>query len=157
MKHTLSVLVENRFGVLARVAGLFSARGYNIDSLTVSETQDPTMSRMTIVVDAQDEGILEQIKKQLNKLIDIVSVEDFTKKEYVERELLFARITADKREQSKLKKIISKAQAQILVKKADYLIVELNADQARVRLFLGELKDFKVTELVRSGRIAIEV
>ena len=79
MKHTISVLVENRFGVLARVAGLFSARGYNIDSLTVNETEDPSVSRMTVVVNAEDEKILEQIKKQLNKLIDVITVIDFTK------------------------------------------------------------------------------
>ncbi|MEK7849431.1 MAG: acetolactate synthase small subunit, partial [Candidatus Omnitrophota bacterium] len=89
MKHTISILVENKFGVLARVAGLFSARGYNIYSLTVSETQDPTVSRMTVVVNAEDEKILEQIKKQLNKLIDIITVVDYTKKEYIERELVF--------------------------------------------------------------------
>ena len=92
MRHTISVLVENKFGVLARVAGLFSARGYNIASLAVSETLDPTISYMTIVVDAQNEKILEQITKQLNKLIDVITVTDFTKKEHIDRELVLVKV-----------------------------------------------------------------
>ena len=92
MRHTISVLVENKFGVLARVAGLFSARGYNIASLAVSETLDPTVSYMTIVVEAEDEKILEQIKKQLNKLIDVISITDFTKREHVDRELVLIKV-----------------------------------------------------------------
>ncbi|MBU2266032.1 MAG: acetolactate synthase small subunit, partial [Candidatus Omnitrophica bacterium] len=90
VKHTIQALVENKFGVLARVASLFSARGYNISSLAVGETQDPTISCMTIVVNAEDERILEQIKKQLHKLIDVVTVMDFTRKDYLDRELILA-------------------------------------------------------------------
>jgi len=92
MRHTISVLVENKFGVLARVAGLFSARGYNIASLAVSETLDSGISYMTIVVEAEDERVLEQIKKQLNKLIDVITVTDFTKKEHIDRELILIKI-----------------------------------------------------------------
>ena len=155
MKHTLSILVENRFGVLARVAGLFSARGYNIDSLAVSETQDSSISRMTVVVNAEDEKILEQIKKQLNKLIDVITVIDFTKKEYIERELIFVKIVIDKKSLPKLKKTINKQKAAILEKKEDTIILELVSDQEHLKNFLGELKDFKVLELIRSGRVAI--
>ncbi|HAJ57708.1 MAG TPA: acetolactate synthase small subunit [Candidatus Omnitrophica bacterium] len=155
MKHTISILVENKFGVLARVAGLFSARGYNIDSLTVSETQDSTISRMTVVVNAEDEKILEQIKKQLNKLIDVITVIDFTKKEYIERELIFVKIAVDKSDLARLKKIAAKAKADILEKKEDFCIIELVADRDHINNFLGQLKDFKLVELVRSGRIAI--
>ncbi|MFH0877262.1 MAG: acetolactate synthase small subunit [Candidatus Omnitrophota bacterium] len=155
MKHTLSILVENKFGVLARVAGLFSARGWNIDSLAVSETQEPTVSRMTVVVNAEDERILEQIKKQLNKLIDVITVTDFTKKEYIERELIFVKIEIDKASVGKIKKILDKAKAVVLEKREKYLIAELVDDQERLKNFLTELKDYKVTELVRSGRIAI--
>lgn len=155
MKHTISILVENRFGVLARVAGLFSARGYNIDSLTVSETQDKTISRMTVVVNAEDEKILEQIKKQLNKLIDIITVVDYTKKEYIERELVFIKIAADKKSLPAIKKLVDRAGARILEKKSDFVIVELVDDQERIKNFLAALKDFKVVEVVRSGRIAI--
>ncbi len=155
MKHTISLLVENRFGVLARVAGLFSARGYNIDSLAVSETQDSSISRMTVVVNAEDEKILEQIKKQLNKLIDVITVIDFTKKEYIERELIFVKIVIDKKNLPKLKKTINKQKAAILEKKEDTIILELVSDQEHLKNFLGELKDFKVLELIRSGRVAI--
>lgn len=155
MKHTISILVENRFGVLARVAGLFSARGYNIDSLTVSETQDSTISRMTVVVNAEDEKILEQIKKQLNKLIDVITIVDYTKKDYIERELIFAKIAVDKKDIGRLKKLVSRAKAVIISHKEDACVVELVADTERIQTFLGELKDFKVVELVRSGRTAI--
>jgi len=87
VKHTIQALVENRFGVLARISSLFSARGYNITSLAVGETQEPTISCMTIVVNAEDERVLEQIKKQLNKLIDVITVIDFTRREYIDRDL----------------------------------------------------------------------
>jgi acetolactate synthase-1/3 small subunit len=155
MKHTLSALVENKFGVLARVSGLFSARGYNIDSLTVSETQDPSVSRMTIVVNAQDERILEQIKKQLNKLIDVITIIDFTKKEYVERELVFVKIDAPKKNAAKLKAIIAKAGGAVFEKKEGMMIVEVVGDQGHIRNFIDALKDFQIVELVRSGRTAI--
>jgi acetolactate synthase-1/3 small subunit len=155
MKHTISVLVENRFGVLARVAGLFSARGYNIDSLTVSETEDPEISRMTIVVNAKDETILEQIKKQLNKLIDIITVCDFTKKEYLERELVFVRVAVSKKSAADLLKIAKRFGAVAVAKRADAVTFELAQDQAHVQRFVEALKDFKIEELVRSGRVAI--
>src|SRR4030043_1885761 len=102
MKHTISVLVENKFGVLARIAGLFSARGYNIASLAVSETLDSTISYMTIVVEVEDEKILEQIKKQLNKLIDVITVTDFTKKENVDRELILVKISYSAKEKARI-------------------------------------------------------
>lgn len=155
MKHTISILVENKFGVLARVAGLFSARGYNIDSLTVSETQDSTISRMTVVVNAEDEKILDQIKKQLNKLIDVITIIDYTKKEYIERELIFVKIAVNKKDLGRLKKLIVRYKGQSIATQDDSCIVELVADQGHLANFLGELKDFKVVELVKSGRIAI--
>jgi acetolactate synthase-1/3 small subunit len=102
MKHTLSVLVENKFGVLARVAGLFSARGFNISSLAVGETQDPSISQMTIVVETPDIRILEQIIKQLRKLIDTISVIDLTKKDFVQRELALVKVSYNKKIKSKI-------------------------------------------------------
>ncbi len=155
MKHTLSILVENKFGVLARVAGLFSARGYNIDSLTVSETEDPSVSRMTILVNAQDERILEQIKKQLNKLIDVVTVIDFTKKEYIERELVFVKIVVPKKDAAKVKKTVAKAGGRIVEHKGDTVIAEIVAEQGHVAEFMKNIQGFQVAELVRSGRIAM--
>ena len=94
MRHTLSVLVENKFGVLTRISGLFSGRGFNIDTLNVAPTQDPTQSRMTIVVKG-DDTVLEQVTKQLNKLVDIIKVQDFKEGEYVDRELVLIKVNAD--------------------------------------------------------------
>jgi acetolactate synthase I/III small subunit len=155
MKHTISVLVENKFGVLARIAGLFSARGYNIASLAVSETLDPSISYMTIVVEAKDEKILEQIKKQLNKLIDVITVTDFTKKEYVERELILIKLSCAAKDKAKLQGLLNKFVAKLIQHKADTAIIEAVGDQEQIRQLLEGLKDFQIRELVRSGRLAL--
>src|SRR3990167_8370232 len=106
MKHTISVLVENKFGVLARIAGLFSARGFNIDSLAVGETEDPTVSRMTIVSEG-DEKTLEQIKKQLNKLIDVIKVADFKEGEFIDRELMLIKVSVNARTRKDILEAVS--------------------------------------------------
>ena len=155
MRHTISALVENKFGVLARVAGLFSARGYNIASLAVSETLDPTISYMTIVVEAKDENILEQIKKQLNKLIDVISVTDFTKKEHLDRELILVKVNYSAKEKPKLESVLNKYLAKIIQHKGDTAIVEAVGEQAQVKQLLEALQQFGIKELVRTGRIAI--
>ncbi len=155
MKHTISVLVENKFGVLARVAGLFSARGYNITSLAVSETLDPEISYMTIVVEAKDEKILEQITKQLNKLIDVISVTDFTKKEYVDRELVLAKINYTSKDKAKLEMIFKKFVGKVISAKADTAIIEAVGDQQQIKLLLEELSKFGIKELVKTGKLAI--
>jgi len=155
MKHTISVLVENKFGVLARVAGLFSARGYNIASLAVSETLDPAVSYMTIVVEAPDEKVLDQIKKQLNKLIDVITVADFTKKEHVERELILIKLNYPAKEKIKLENILRKYAAKIIQHKANTAIIEAAAEQARIRQLLEALGQFGIRELIRSGRLAM--
>ena len=155
MKHTISVMVENKFGVLARVAGLFSARGYNISSLAVSETLDPGISCMTIVVDTKDEAILEQIEKQLNKLIDVITVADVTKKEHVDRELVLAKVSYFAKDKTKLENILSKFVAKLIQHKEDSAIIEAVGDQAQIKQLLEELGRFGVKELVRTGRIAM--
>lgn len=155
MRHTISVLVENKFGVLARVAGLFSARGYNIASLAVSETLDPTVSYMTIVVAAQDEKILEQIKKQLNKLIDVISVNDFTKKEHVDRELILAKIKYSGKDKNKLESILNKYVGKLIRHKGDTAVIEAVGEQEQVKQLLCELDRFGVKELIRTGRVAM--
>ena len=155
MRHTISVLVENKFGVLARVAGLFSARGYNIASLSVSETQDPDTSYMTIVVEAKDENVLEQIKKQLNKLIDVISITDFTKKEHVDRELILIKIKYSSKEKSKLENILNKYMAKIIQHKGDTAIIEAVGEQAQIKQLLDSLGQLGIKELVRTGRVAI--
>lgn len=155
MRHTISVLVENKFGVLARVAGLFSARGYNIASLAVSETLDPDISYMTIVVEAKDEKILEQIKKQLNKLIDVITVTDFTKKEHVDRELILAKVSYSAKDKTKLENIFNKYVGKIIKHKGDTAIIEAVGDQSQIKELLEALNNFGIKELIKTGRIAM--
>lgn len=155
MKHTISVLVENKFGVLARVAGLFSARGYNIASLAVSETHDPSISYMTIVVEAKDETILEQIKKQLNKLIDVITVTDFTKREHFERELMLVKVRCAARDKARLETALKKYNASLVRCKSDTAIIEATGDQQEIKSLLETLKGFGITELIRTGRVAV--
>lgn len=155
MRHTISLLVENKFGVLARIAGLFSARGYNISSLAVSETLDPSISYMTIVVEAKDENILEQIKKQLNKLIDVITVTDFTKKEHIDRELILAKVNYSAKEKAKLDNLLKKYVAKILQHKGNTAIIEAVGEQAKIKQLLEALVKFGIKELVRTGRLAI--
>ena len=155
MRHTISVLGENKFGVLARIAGLFSARGYNIASLAVSETLDPEISYMTIVVDAKDEKILEQIKKQLNKLIDVISVTDFTKKEHVEKELILAKVSCCAKNKGKLEATLSKFTAKVVLCKEETSIVSAVGDQSEIKQILEELNKFGIKELIRTGKIAM--
>ncbi|MDD4182546.1 MAG: acetolactate synthase small subunit [Candidatus Omnitrophica bacterium] len=155
MRHTISVTVENKPGVLARVAGLFSARGYNIASLAVSETLDPTISYMTMVVEAQDEKILEQIKKQLNKLIDVITVTDFTKKEHVDRELVLLKIKYSAKDKAKIESILDKYAAKIVSRKENVAIIEAMGDQDQIKQLLSGLQQFEIQEMVRTGKLAI--
>ncbi|MCK4993630.1 MAG: acetolactate synthase small subunit [Candidatus Omnitrophica bacterium] len=155
MKHTIYALVENKPGVLARISGLFSARGFNIESLAVGETHDPTMSRMTMIVDAKDEKILEQIKKQLNKLIDVVSVGDLTKKKFIERELVLIKINVAKTSKQKLNEMLSKFSVRILSCEKSTAIIEATETKERTSLLLETLRKLGIKELVRTGRIAI--
>jgi len=155
MKHTISLLVENKFGVLARIAGLFSARGYNIASLAVSETLDPSISYMTVVVEAKDEAVLEQVKKQLNKLIDIITITDFTKKEHIDRELVLVKVNYTAKDKAKLEGLLDKYVAKIIEHKTDTAIIEAVGEQAQVKQLLEALQQFGIKELVRTGRIAI--
>lgn len=155
VKHTIQALVENKFGVLARVSSLFSARGYNISSLAVGETQDPSISCMTIVVNAEDERILEQIKKQLHKLIDVITVIDFTRKDYIDRELILVKLAKAKELKSKIDKLVKAYDLRIVEAVEDYCILEICAERHKTEEILKELKDFDIQELVRTGRIAI--
>jgi len=154
MRHIISVEVENKSGVLARIAGLFSARGFNIDSLAVGETEDPTMSRMTIVVRGDDKT-LEQVKKQLNKLVDIISVKDFGKKEFIDRELLLFKVSVDRQSKAKAVNYLEKNHAKILHSTSDTLMVEYASEQERVLKLLDGLKDYGIRDMVRTGRIVM--
>lgn len=155
MKHTIQALVENKFGVLARIASLFSARGYNISSLAVGETQDPTISCMTIVVEASDEKILEQIKKQLNKLIDIITVIDFTRKDYIDRDLILVKVSKKEESKKSIDKLIKAYAVKIIEEKEEYYLLEVCTDRHKEDEILKELKKLNIKELVRTGRIAI--
>jgi acetolactate synthase-1/3 small subunit len=154
-KFTLSVHVENKFGVLARVAGLFSARGFNIDSLAVSATDDPTTSRMIIVVDA-DERTLEQIKKQVNKLIDIIKVVDLTGKEYIDRELVLINVemTPDTRQQ--IIQAVDSVGAEVLDVGKNTITIEETGDSNKINALIELLRQFGIKEVVRTGKIAIQ-
>lgn len=155
MKHTISLLVENKFGALARVAGLFSARGYNIASLAVSETLDPSISYMTIVVEAKDEKILEQIKKQLHKLIDVITVTDFTKKEHIDRELILVKLICFPKDKAKLEGILNKYFAKIIKHEDNIAIIEAVGEQFQIKQLLEALRQFGIKELIRTGKIAM--
>jgi acetolactate synthase-1/3 small subunit len=154
MKHTISVLVENKFGVLARVASLFSARGFNIDSLAVGETEDPTVSRMTIVAKG-DERTLEQIKKQLNKLIDVIKVYDFLGKPCIDRELILLRVNMNPRSRKEIMEIAESAGGVITHAGSKSLTIQAVGDQTKIDSLIELLKPFGIRELVRTGRVAL--
>jgi len=154
MKKTIAVLVENHFGVLTNVSGLFSARGFNIDSLTVGETEDPTVSRMTIVADG-DEKTLEQVKKQLNRLIDVIKVIDLTEEEFIDRELILIRVEVDADNRSEILQIADTFKAKIVDVRKGSVAIELAGEENSVKSFIEMLKPFGIIEIVRTGRIAM--
>ncbi len=154
MRSTLSVLVENNPGVLARVAGLFSRRGYNIDSLAVSTTDNPRVSRMTIVVQG-DEAILQQVVRQLRKLVDVIKVLDISSKPSVDRELILIKVSADTAARGEIMQIVDIFRARIVDVSQDSLIVEATGDQGKINAIEDALKPFGVREMVRTGKIAL--
>ncbi len=154
MKHTIAVLVENHFGVLARVAGLFSARGFNIDSLAVGETHDPEVSRMTIVVHG-DDRIVDQIMKQLNKLIDVIKVEDLSGTEMIDRELVLCKVKADTASRNEIMQIVNTFRAKIVDVNASSITIEVTGGESKVDAMLELLRPFGVIEVVRTGLIAL--
>ena len=152
--RTLSVLVENKFGVLARIATLFAARGYNIDSLAVGETEDPAVSRMTIVATGND-AVLEQVEKQLNKLIDVIKVQNFEGLSHLERDLALIKVSADKKTKSEIFQIVDIFRARIVDVAADSLIVEITGGEDKIEALETLLKPFGIKEMVRTGIIAM--
>ncbi|HEY2389361.1 MAG TPA: acetolactate synthase small subunit [Candidatus Binatia bacterium] len=154
MRHTISVLVENEFGVLSRVAGLFSGRGFNIESLSVAETLDPTVSRITLVTTG-DDAVLEQIIKQLNKLVSIIRVSDFKDSEHVERELVLIKVTADERTRAELMNIVSIFRGKVIDVSPQTYIVEITGGQEKIDAILHLLQPIGIVEIVRTGRVAM--
>jgi acetolactate synthase-1/3 small subunit len=154
MRHTISVLVENKFGVLTRVAGLFSGRGYNIDTLNVGPTQDPKTSRMTIVTHG-DEATLEQIVKQLNKLPDVLKAQDFREGECVERELVLVKVSVDSKSRAKVMQVADTFHAKIVDVQPKSLAIEITDDKGKVEKFIGLMSSFGVQEITRTGKVAL--
>ncbi len=154
-RHILSVLVENQSGVLSRVSGLFSRRGYNIDSLTVGETEDPKTSRMTIVVRG-DDYILEQIKKQLNKLIDVIKIIELKPNQAVFRELALIKVDAVPEARATVISTIDIFRAKVVDVGKESLTAEITGDQSKVDAFIELMRPFGIREIVRTGLTALE-
>lgn len=154
MRHTLSVLVENRFGVLTRVAGMFSGRGFNIDTLNVAPTLDASMSRMTIVVRGDDKT-LEQVVKQTEKLVDVIKVDDFRDDEFVDRELVLMRVNVNEKTRSEVLQICDVFRAKIVDVRLDKLVIEITGNEGKIAKFISLMEHFGIAEITRTGKVAL--
>lgn len=154
MRHTISVLVENKFGVLTRIAGLFSGRGFNIDTLNVAPTGDPSASRMTIVTRG-DDATLEQIVKQLNKLINVLRVQDFRDGEYVDRELVLLKVAVNSKTRPEVMQITDIFRAKIVDVQPKSLTIEVTGDENKVEKLLELMRPFGILDLTRTGKVAL--
>ncbi len=153
-RHIFSVLVENQFGVLARISGLFGARGFNIDSLAVGETHDPTISRITLVTRGNDR-VISQIRNQLNKLVDVIQVQDITQMAHVERELMLLKVKAASENRSEIVEIVDIFKAKIVDFTPESLTVEIVGNQEKIGSFVGLLEPFGLMEMARTGSVAL--
>lgn len=154
MRHTISVLVENKFGVLSRVAGLFSGRGYNIESLSVGETIDPNISIMTIVTTG-DDWVIEQITKQLNKLVDVIKVADLTELDHVEREMVLIKVAPKQENKAEVLRIAEIFRGRIVDSSPNTYTIEITGDEKKIEAFVELMKPMGIKEFVRTGRVAI--
>jgi acetolactate synthase-1/3 small subunit len=154
MRHTISVVVQNRFGVLTRIAGLFSGRGFNIDTLNVGPTQNDKISRMTIVVVGNDQ-VLEQVVKQLKKLVDVLEVHDFKDGDVIDRELILIKVKANSSTRPEVMQICDIFRAKIVDVQSASLGIEVTGDESKIDKFLALMKPFGILELSRTGRIAL--
>lgn len=154
-EYVISALVENRSGVLSRIAGLFSRRGYNIDSLSVGETDDPTISRMTIVTRA-DRQMQEQIKKQLNKLVDVIKIVELKEETSIYRELALIKVKADKKVRAEIVEIANIFRSHIVDVSNESLVIEATGDVAKISALTEMLEPYGVKEIIRTGLTALE-
>ncbi|MGZ3538696.1 MAG: acetolactate synthase small subunit, partial [Thermodesulfobacteriota bacterium] len=154
MRHVITLLVENEFGVLTRVAGLFSGRGFNIESLCVAETLDPTVSTITIVTRGDDQ-ILEQVLKQLNKLIPVIKVVDLIGKEFVEREMVLVKASATAETREEILRVVDIFRGKVIDVGAKTYTIEVTGDEKKINALLALLKPLGIKELVRTGRVAM--
>jgi acetolactate synthase-1/3 small subunit len=151
MRHTITVLVENKFGVLARIAGLFSGRGFNIESLNVAPTLDPSVSRMTIVSRGNDQ-IIEQITKQLNKVIDVIKVKDITSENFIDREMALIKVSAGREE---VLRIVDIFRGKVVDAAAKSYVIEVTGDEGKISAIINLLKPLGIKEIVRTGNVAM--
>ena len=154
MRHIISILLENESGALSRVAGLFSARAYNIESLTVAPTDDPTLSRMTLVTTGTDD-IIEQISKQLNKLVDVVKIHDLTEDAHIERELMLIKVQATNGARDEVKRLVEIFRARIIDVTDTTYTIEITGNGEKLDAFVEALSDIPIHEVVRSGLLGI--
>ena len=154
MRHIISIEVENRFGILARITSLFSARGFNIDSLAVGETEDPTVSRITMVVPGDDQ-IIEQVIKQLHKLVDVIKVVDLRGQDIVERELILVKVNARRADRAEIMRIVDIFRCKIVDIDPLSFTIEITGTEEKIKGILALLKTFGIKKLVRTGKIAL--
>jgi len=154
MRHIISAIVENKPGVLAHIAGLFAGRGFNIDSLAVGETEDPTRSRMTVVVRG-DDAVLEQVRKQLGKIVDVIKVSDFAGEDIVERDLMLIKVGVRPEKRGEVFEVASVFRGKIVDIGAKHLTIEIAGPEKKIEAFIDLLKPYGIKELARTGRIAL--
>lgn len=154
MRHVLSALVQNVPGVLAHVAGMFASRGYNIDSLAVGETEDPQLSRMTFVV-VGDDTVLDQVRRQLEKIVTVVRVDDVSAQEYVERDLMLLKVDCAGGKRAEIRELCQIFRGRVVDVSPDQVIVEISGQEKKVEAFIDLMRPFGILELVRTGRIAM--
>ena len=154
MRHVITLLVENEFGVLARVAGLFSGRGFNIESLCVAETLDPAVSTMTIVSRGDDQ-IIEQVIKQLNKLVSVIKVVDLIEKDFVEREMVLVKVSANAGTREEILRVVDIFRGKVIDVGSKTYTIEVTGDEKKINAILSLLRPLGIKELVRTGRVAM--
>ena len=154
MRHVLSALVQNQPGVLAHVSGMLASRGFNIDSLAVGETEDPNLSRMTFVVHG-DDNVLEQARKQLDKIVSVVRVEDISSENYVERDLMLIKVQAGSVQRTEIALLVEMFRARVVDISVDTMMIEVSGVESKIEAFIELMRPFGIIELARTGRIAL--
>lgn len=154
MRHVLSALVQNVPGVLSHISGMLASRGYNIDSLAVGETEDPRLSRMVFVV-VGDDAVLDQVRKQLEKIVTVVRVDDVSSQDYVERDLMLIKVAASAGKRSEIRELTEVFRGRIVDVSSDMVMIEISGKERKVEAFIELMRPFGIIELVRTGRIAM--
>ncbi|MEI6324835.1 MAG: acetolactate synthase small subunit [Gemmataceae bacterium] len=154
MRHVLSVLVQNQPGVLAHISGMFASRGFNIDSLAVGETENPELSRMTIVIKG-DDAVLEQVRKQLSKILTVVKVQDISCMNYVERDLMLIKVRATSSQRAEIGQLVETFRGRLVDISPESLVIELDGQEGKIEAFIELMRNYGIIELARTGRIAL--